>query len=656
MNAGVTVVVPTHCPNRARLARTLDALGAQTVPPEQWECIVIDNGSTGFPDAAFFAAHLPPGGRIVAEPVLGLTAARRRGLRVARHALVVFVDDDNVLAPDYLATVQALFDAHPRLGAAGGKSLPDFEIAVPPWATEFLPLLALRDLGGKPLIASSLRPDGVQRNVYPPFAPIGAGMALRCEACADWLKQASSISDRCGGDLTSGGDNDLVLAVLESGWAVGYFPELVLTHLIPAARLEPHYLARLNRGIQTSWMRVLSRHDANPWPPLTRAGAALRKAKAWLVHRAWTSAAAQIRWQGACGHFEGRVRMPSHPRRGATSAFGPVTRERSAPLRSFARLLGVGPLVRAVWHAPVGRVRSCWRNGGPWAERQTELGRREMIAAARQLPPLPPPPAGPSLCVHLLTGREFWYQALFCLHSLAAVSDGPIAVEFHDDGTLDSASRGHLAQLGPAVRIHPLGTLEDRLDQLLPRDRYPVLRERRDHYPNLRKLIDPHIGSSGWKLVLDSDLLFFRRPALLLDWLAGPDRMLHATDCTESYGYSRPLLERLAGAPIPPLVNVGLCGLRSEALDWDRLESWCAGLLRGEGTNYYLEQALVAMLAAGKPRVIAPAGDYVTRPERREALEPRAIMHHYVAESKRWYFQTAWRRVVPTAVSPALVT
>jgi hypothetical protein len=136
-------------------------------------------------------------------------------------------------------------------------------------------------------------------------------MALRRPAWNAWLESlrdpAAVPSDRRGGELTSSGDNDIVLCALQAGWRAGYFPELSLTHLIPAGRLDAGYLARLNRGIQQSWMQVLTRHAANPWPALTPAGAALRKAKAWFTNRAWSSPAARVRWQGACGHFDGRV-------------------------------------------------------------------------------------------------------------------------------------------------------------------------------------------------------------------------------------------------------------------------------------------------------------------------------------------------------------
>jgi hypothetical protein len=319
----------------------------------------------------------------------------------------------------------------------------------------------------------------------------------------------------------------------------------------------------------------------------------------------------------------------------------------SPPAKQKLRALGLGPLALALWHRPLAQLRDSWRNGGPWVERETERQRREMVAAAAELPPLPTRPGAPRITLHLLTGQRFWYQTAFCLHSFARQSDVAVAAEIYDDGTFDDALRAQLARLGHEITIHSAASIRARLDAFLPEKQFPTLRERWLNYPNLRKLTDPHLGSTGWKLVIDSDLLFFRRPDFLLDWLMAPNRMLHAVDCQESYGYSRALMERLAGAPIPPLVNVGLCGLQSESLDWTELEHWCAELIAREKTSYYLEQALVAMLAArASSRAIAPAADYLTMPALAEVRAPRATMHHYVAESKRGYFRHAWRRAL----------
>lgn len=305
----LTVIIPTHNPDSGRLRRTLSALCQQTLPDAQWETILVDNASANGIDAAAFADALPRNLRVVREPRLGLTAARRRGLQEALAPVCVLVDDDNVLAPDYLAHVVRLFAEHPQIGAVGGKSVPEFEQAPAEWQREFFPLLALRDIGDRPLISQGLRDAATGRAAYPAFAPIGAGMALRREAVQRWLTDSSAapLSDRRGGELSSAGDNDIVLTLLRHGWEVAYFPELSLTHLIPAARIDPPYLARLNRGIQKSWMQVLTKHGANPWPPIARWTAPLRKARAWFAYRAWSSPTTHIRWQGACGHFEGRI-------------------------------------------------------------------------------------------------------------------------------------------------------------------------------------------------------------------------------------------------------------------------------------------------------------------------------------------------------------
>ncbi len=308
MTPVLTVVIPAHNPDPERLRETLHGLRKQTLDGSLWETLLVDNSSTRFPNKEWLAEHAPARFRILQEATLGLSAARRSALQVAVGDFVVLVDDDNVLEPDYLLQTLAIFSTHPRVGLAGGRSSPRFDVEPPGWTREFFPLLALRDLGADERVSTGLLPAGAERNQYPVFAPIGAGMALRRQAWECWLATpAVGISDRRGAHLSSSGDNDIVLCAMRAGWEVGYFPKLALTHLIPPSRLEPEYLALLNNGIQRSWMQVLERHKVTPWPPLSAGGAALRKIKAWFTYRAWSSPSAHIRWRGACGHFDGRV-------------------------------------------------------------------------------------------------------------------------------------------------------------------------------------------------------------------------------------------------------------------------------------------------------------------------------------------------------------
>ncbi len=305
----ISVIICTHNPHTARITRVLRSLMRQTIDADTWELLLIDNASIPafrWPDGSGDDAKL----RIISEPMLGLTFARRRGVAEARGEFIVFVDDDNVLEPDYLAQVLAAFHRLPRVGAIGGKSQGEFAAMTEPWQREFFSLLAVRDLGAQELYSLPPAP-GETIKEYPACAPIGAGMAVRRTALDGWVAAAghSKIYDRAGADLSSAGDNDLVLQVLRSGWAVAYIPSLVLTHLIPGTRLHPRYLARLNRGIQRSWMQVLRLHAINPWPPIPKWSVRLRQLKAWLIYRPWRDPSSYIRWQGACGHFEGRTNV-----------------------------------------------------------------------------------------------------------------------------------------------------------------------------------------------------------------------------------------------------------------------------------------------------------------------------------------------------------
>ena len=304
----LTVILPAHNPHPGRLRRTLRGLKDQTLAASEWELLLIDNASTPALKIAAYSTDAPSDLRIVSEPRPGLSHARRCGFLKARGKIIVMVDDDNVLAPDYLERVVANFAAFPSVGALGGPSRPEFETPPAPWQMEFLSLLALRDLGPAPLIAG-LRTANAAHDTYPACSPIGAGMALRRVAAQAWLDHSdpAELTDRRGNALTSGGDNDIVVHVLRAGWDVAYFPELVLTHLIPNSRLDASYLARLNSGIQKSWMQVLLHHGLSDWPRIPRWTVPFRQFKAWFTHRAWSSPAARIRWQGACGHFQGRT-------------------------------------------------------------------------------------------------------------------------------------------------------------------------------------------------------------------------------------------------------------------------------------------------------------------------------------------------------------
>ena len=109
---GISVVIPTY--NRAALiGETLDAVLAQTVPPD--EVIVVDDGSTDGTAAAL--ARFGASVRYLPIPNSGDMVARNTGLRAASGGLVAFCDSDDVWTPGFLRVMSAQWQAEPRLVA-----------------------------------------------------------------------------------------------------------------------------------------------------------------------------------------------------------------------------------------------------------------------------------------------------------------------------------------------------------------------------------------------------------------------------------------------------------------------------------------------------------------------------------------------------------
>lgn len=89
--------------NRAELLReALEALKSQTLPTEDYEVIVIDDGSTDHTRevVSSFQSSLPL--QYVYQSHHGLAEGKNHGVKLANAPIVVFMDDDDVAAPGLL--------------------------------------------------------------------------------------------------------------------------------------------------------------------------------------------------------------------------------------------------------------------------------------------------------------------------------------------------------------------------------------------------------------------------------------------------------------------------------------------------------------------------------------------------------------------------
>jgi glycosyltransferase involved in cell wall biosynthesis len=96
-----SVIIPTF--NRqATLALCLDALANQTLPPERFEIIVVDDGSTDATPQFCRGYSGPSSLSYLRQTNAGAGAARRRGVQHARGKLLLLVNDDTIAAPNLL--------------------------------------------------------------------------------------------------------------------------------------------------------------------------------------------------------------------------------------------------------------------------------------------------------------------------------------------------------------------------------------------------------------------------------------------------------------------------------------------------------------------------------------------------------------------------
>lgn len=97
----LSVLIATF--NRAEmLARTLPSVIDQDLPPDEYEVIVIDDGSTDA-TSSYLNALKHPHLKIIRGPNVGQGAAYNRGLEIADGDYVLFLDDDIVCPPSLLS-------------------------------------------------------------------------------------------------------------------------------------------------------------------------------------------------------------------------------------------------------------------------------------------------------------------------------------------------------------------------------------------------------------------------------------------------------------------------------------------------------------------------------------------------------------------------
>ncbi len=239
----ISVIICTY--NREKFLKlALDSYKNQTLSPEEFEIVVVDNNSTDNTKnivEKFIEENPGLDVRYVFEEKQGLSFARNRGIQEAKYEIITFVDDDAEVENDFLKNIKGYFESNPGVVSIGGKVEPVFGGgSEPAWLSPYLwGLVTKIDYGDK------IKP--FPKNKY----PVGCNMSFR-KTVFDKFGMFDTELGRKGRVGLASEEKDVFERLKANGAGIVYLPNITVHHHIDDYRLEKSYIKKLSYGIGIS--------------------------------------------------------------------------------------------------------------------------------------------------------------------------------------------------------------------------------------------------------------------------------------------------------------------------------------------------------------------------------------------------------------------
>lgn len=235
----VLIAICTYNPNYNRLERVLTCIKNNEYPHR---ILIVENGITT-PGCRELAKKF--NAKYYLEPRIGTARARMAAMKfVNPDELLIFVDDDNYLTSNYIVKAVETKSENPDWGMFAGKLEVPVDYKINITMVDFLPFLAVRDLGNSKLEAdASLEWNKLE--------PPTAGACLDYRLVRHMIKEFDSEFSTFftigakGGKQFRGEDSFIARQCLYLSMKWGYAPELSLLHDFGRSRLRLRYLSKL---------------------------------------------------------------------------------------------------------------------------------------------------------------------------------------------------------------------------------------------------------------------------------------------------------------------------------------------------------------------------------------------------------------------------
>ena len=244
--------------NRSQsLATTIRSLCNQTLRPDSYEILAVDNGSSddtrGETESVMRES---PHHRIryLLEPEPGLLSGRHRGALESDGEILVFLDDDIEATAGYLHAILDAFQ-DPAVQLVGGANLPNYESEPPAWVESFW---STTPYGGRMCVFLSLLDLGGNTIEIHPNYILGLNFAIRRRA----LFNLGGFHPDCVPDalqqFQGDGETGLTMKAFAQGYKAVFTPGARVYHFISASRMTPEYFERraYYQGVCDSYSRI----------------------------------------------------------------------------------------------------------------------------------------------------------------------------------------------------------------------------------------------------------------------------------------------------------------------------------------------------------------------------------------------------------------
>lgn len=235
--------------------------------------------------------------------------------------------------------------------------------------------------------------------------------------------------------------------------------------------------------------------------------------------------------------------------------------------------------------------------------------------------------------VHMVVGHSMLPMGLLALRSWEFHTQRRWPLVIHEDGSFTAADRAGLKKHFPEARLVARAAADHQVQAAL--QDFPACRQHRANHNWFLKVFDTRYFAPGGRyIILDSDIVFFRRPARVLEWVdTAPDEMWIMEDEREKYSHARADIEKAMDVRMVERGNSGLDLMNKKAADLALADRFLAACSAQARQYEFLEQTIFSLWVSAWGRGgLLPSDEYEI--SWNTFRGPRAVCRHYIGPAK----------------------